>query len=138
MLQAWVRAAESTPHCPEVRRVRTRFPIDPESTAGRKSHNSKLYRDQPATEEFVTFTFYASVGVGPGVAMGNFRSVSFELEILGGKRIRFVHIPESPTPHPSIDGSLGPEVPRTLTNGTLHAKPKTIRKLPHDGFKPKE
>ena len=56
----------------------------------------------------------------------------------GDWRFRFVRFPVSPTPNPSDDGFLGPEVPRTLGRGTPHAKPKKIKELHEVGFKAKE
>jgi hypothetical protein len=80
---------------------------------------------------------YASVGlalVAKGILGGSYLILRFN----GGWKFRFVRFSVSPTPNPSIDGLLGPEVPRALERGTLHAKLKKIKELHIVEFKPKE
>ena len=75
-------------------------------------------------ERFITFNNLCLRWVGPGVAKRTLGGVRLRLSFTGGWRIRFVQFPKSPTPNPSDDGSLGPEVPRTLPKRTTHAKVK--------------
>jgi hypothetical protein len=83
------------------------------------------------------FHLYASVGLAL-VAKGTLGGLYLILRFNGGWRFRFVRFPVSPTPNPSNDGFLGPEVPRTLGRGTPHAKLEKIKELHEVGFKPKE
>ena len=76
------------------------------------------------------------------VALGSRRELSrrtFEPELLWGARNSGSSSFRNPQPpNPSTNGSAGPEVPRTLMEGTLGAKLEATERLPQDGFNPKE